>query len=123
MRDTKLDVLATLFGLERGEFAPGDYEDDADLARRIHVAARHGRSREAIATMALPIGHPEVVERQRLDLGPRLPASIPGRSMSSPTQWLTIWPASFAIGRAGSEPRASRQSVTTARRLRNRAGV
>ena len=66
MKDTTLDVLATLFGLERGEFAPGDYEDDADLARRIHAAARHGRSREAIATMALPIGHPEVVERQRV---------------------------------------------------------
>ena len=62
MRDTTLDVLATLFGLRRGEFAPGDYEDDADLARRIHAAARHGRSREAIATMALPIGHPEVVD-------------------------------------------------------------
>ena len=45
MRDTTLDVLATLFGLQRGEFAPGDYEDDGDLARRIHVAARHGRSR------------------------------------------------------------------------------
>ena len=69
MKDTTLDVLATLFGLERGEFAPGDYEDDADLARRIHAAARHGRSREAIATMALPVGQPEVVERQRV--GPR----------------------------------------------------
>ena len=66
MKDTTLDVLATLFGLERGEFAPGDYEDDVDLARRIHAAARHGRSREAIATMALPVGQPEVVERQRV---------------------------------------------------------
>ena len=64
MRDTTLDILATLFGLERGEFAPGDYEDDAALARRIHVAARHGRSRRSIATMALPTGHPDVVEGQ-----------------------------------------------------------
>ena len=70
MRDTTLDVLATLFGLQRGEFAPGDYEDDADLARRIHAAARHGRSRGAIATMALPIGHPEVVEGRRVRSGP-----------------------------------------------------
>ena len=64
MRDTTLDILATLFGLQRGEFAPGDYEDDADLARRIHVAARHGRSRRSIATMALPTGPPDVVEGQ-----------------------------------------------------------
>ena len=65
MRDTKLDILATLFGLQRGEFAPGDYEDDEDLARRIHLAARHGPSRGAIATMGVTIGDPEDAEGRR----------------------------------------------------------
>ena len=77
MRDTTLDVLATLFGLQRGEFAPGDYEDDGDLARRIHVAARHGRSRQAIATMAFPIGHLDVVEGLRSGFRPEVAGTDP----------------------------------------------
>ena len=65
MRDTKLDILATLFGLARGEYAPGDYEDDEDLGRRIHLAARHGPSRGAIATMGVTVGDPGVAEGGR----------------------------------------------------------
>lgn len=65
MRDTKLDILATLFGLQRGEFAPGDFEDDEDLARRIHLAARHGPSRGAIATMGVTIGDPAAPDGRR----------------------------------------------------------
>ena len=65
MRDTKLDILATLFGLARGQYAPGDYEDDEDLGRRIHLAARHGPSRGAIATMGVTVGDPGVAEGGR----------------------------------------------------------
>ena len=65
MRDTRLDILATLLGLQRGQFAPGDYEDDEGLARRIHVAARHGPSRGAIATMGVTIGDPVAAEGRR----------------------------------------------------------
>ena len=72
-----MDVLATLFGLQRGEFAPGDYEDDADLARRIHVVARHGPSRGAIATMGLLIGDPNAVESQRVGFRPEVAGSDP----------------------------------------------
>lgn len=73
MKDTKLDILATLFGLQRGEFAPGDYEDDEDLSRRIHLAARHGPSRGAIATMGVTLEGPEVAEGRRP--GPRSEAT------------------------------------------------
>ena len=77
MRDTKLDILATLFGLERGEFAPGDYEDDTDLARRIHIAARHGPTRGAIATMGVSVGDADAAEGERTSFRPEVPAGDP----------------------------------------------
>ena len=77
MRDTKLDILATLFGLERGEFEPGDYEEDTDLARRIHIAARHGPTRGAIATMGVSIGDSDAAEGQQASFRPEVPVGDP----------------------------------------------
>ena len=88
MRDAKLDILATLLGLERGEYAPGDYEDDEDLGRRIHLAARHGPSRGAIATMGVTVADPGVTEA-------RGPAPRPGAATGD----------AAALGAGGSAPR------------------
>lgn len=77
MRDARLDFLATLFDLARAEFAPGDYEEDADLARRIQVAARHGPSRQSIATMAISAEDAAAEEGQRVSLRPEAANNSP----------------------------------------------
>lgn len=77
MKATKLDFLATLFGLTRGQSAPGDYEEDADLARRIQVAARLRPSRQAIATMGIQIQDAGAGEGRQVTLRSQADSSDP----------------------------------------------